>query len=116
MTLIQIFLIVFALFAMTRVIIQFRKGALSLAVLFLWILFWALVGVVVLLPKTTDVFAQLVGVGRGVDAIMYMAILALFYLVFRLYVAIEHIEQEITRFVRAMAAQSSKKQNDQESS
>jgi len=79
MTIIQFLLVVFALFAITKTFRQFKNGKLTLAFLFLWILFWAIVGVVVVLPQTTDTLARFVGVGRGVDAIMYVSIIALFY-------------------------------------
>lgn len=103
MTLIQILLVVFALFAITKTFRQFKKGKLTLAFLFAWIAFWVIVGVVVVLPKTTDILARFVGVGRGVDAIMYVSILALFYAVFRLVVRIEEVEREITKLVRTLA-------------
>jgi len=112
MSLIQFFLIVFAVFAITRTFIQFKKGKLTLAMLFLWILFWVIVGVVVLLPNTTNTLARFVGVGRGVDVIMYVAIIALFYLVFRLFVMIEDTEREITRLVRTLAVKEMDQKDD----
>lgn len=105
MTIIQFLLVVFALFAITKTFRQFKNGKLTLAFLFLWILFWAIVGVVVVLPQTTDTLARFVGVGRGVDAIMYVSIIALFYAVFRLLVRIEEVEREITKLVRTLAIQ-----------
>lgn len=103
MTIIQIFLVVFAIFAITKTFKQFKKGKLTLAFLFLWMAFWVIVGVVVVLPQTTDTLARFVGVGRGVDAIMYISIIALFYFVFRLLVRIEEVEREITKLVRTLA-------------
>ena len=109
MTLIQILIVVFSLFAMMRTFRQFKKGKLTLAFLFAWLLFWLAVGTVVLLPKTTDILARFVGVGRGVDAIMYVSILGLFYAVFRLIVRIEEVEREITKLVRRLAVDSLEK-------
>lgn len=103
MTIIQLLLVVFALFAIAKTFRQFKHGKLTLAFLFLWIVFWLIVGVVVVLPKTTDTLARFVGVGRGVDAIMYISIIALFYFVFRLLVRIEEVEREITKLVRTLA-------------
>lgn len=103
MSIIQFLIVAFALFAIARTFRQFKKGKLTLAFLFLWIVFWLIVGVVVVLPQTTDTLARLVGVGRGVDAIMYVSIIALFYAVFRLLVRIEDVEREITKLVRKLA-------------
>jgi hypothetical protein len=103
MTLIQILIIAFAIFALTRAVRQFKKGSFSIAWLIFWILFWACAAVVAFLPQTTDVVARLVGVGRGADMIVYLSLIALFYLVFRIYVKIEQVEGEITRLVRGRA-------------
>lgn len=103
MSIIQIILVLFSLFAITRALRQFRQGALTIAWLIAWVLFWLLVGAVVLSPQTTDTFARLVGVGRGVDFIIYVSVVSLFYLAFRLFVKLEDIEREMTRLVRKMA-------------
>jgi len=47
--------------------------------------------------------ATLTGVGRGVDVVIYVAIIILFYLLYRLYIKIENIEREITLIVREIA-------------
>lgn len=111
MTLIQFFIIVFSLFAIVKTLKQFRTGKLTLAVLFLWMIFWVIVGVVVLLPQTTNTLARVVGVGRGVDAIMYVSIIALFYAVFKLLVRIEDTQREITKLVRTLALQKEEKEH-----
>jgi small membrane protein len=100
---IQILIIAFALWAITKTIMQFKKGALTIAWLFFWFFFWGVAGVVAALPQTTDVIANLVGVGRGADLVIYISLVALFYLVFRVYVKIEKTEREITRLVRKLA-------------
>lgn len=109
MSVIQFLIVAFSVFAIARTFRQFRKGKLTLAFLFLWIFFWVIVGVVVVLPQTTDTLARFVGVGRGVDAIMYVSIIALFYMVFRLLVRIEEVEREITKLVRTLAIEESEK-------
>ena len=103
MSIIQIIFSVFALFAISRTIVQFRKGGLTLAWLLFWVVFWLAVGVVVVLPKTTDILANIVGVGRGADFIIYISIIGLFFLVFKMFAKIESVEQEITRLVRKLA-------------
>jgi small membrane protein len=103
MLLIQIILIAFAVLAFLRAFFQFRKGNLNLAWLLFWLLFWVAVGFAVLLPQTTDMLAHFVGVGRGVDVVMYLSLIALFYLVFRLFIKIEGLERDITKLVRSIA-------------
>jgi hypothetical protein len=103
MTAIQIVLIAFAVFAMSRVVLRFRKGGLPLVHLVTWFLFWSAVIVAVLRPATTSAVARWVRVGRGTDLVMYLSVMALFYVVFRLFGKIEELERQITRVVRAAA-------------
>lgn len=103
MTIIQIGILAFALFAIGRTLWQFKQGALTLAWLLFWFLFWVAAGVIALMPQTADMLAQIAGVGRGVDLLIYVSILGLFFLVFRMYVKIEHVEHELTRIVRSLA-------------
>ena len=100
---IQIVLTCFAVFAMSRVVIRYRRGGLRMLHLGLWLLFWAGVVVVALRPETTNLFANLLGVGRGVDTAMYLALLMIFYLLFRSFGKIEDLDRQLTRVVRANA-------------
>ena len=69
----------------------------------LWLVFWAVVIVVSLHPKTTDHLADLLGVGRGVDTAIYLSLLMIFYLLFRSFAKIEDMDRQLTRIVRANA-------------
>ncbi len=100
---IQIILILFAIFAMSRVFTRFRRGGLRLPHLGLWLLFWVLVVVAALRPEATDLLARWVGVGRGVDTAMYLGFLMIFYLVFRAFGKLEDLDRQLTRIVRANA-------------
>jgi hypothetical protein len=102
-TAIQILLVAFAVFALSRVILRFRKGGLPLVHLFTWFVFWAGVIVAVLRPTTTSAVAAWVRVGRGADLVMYLSVVVLFYLLFRMFGKIEELERQITRVVRAAA-------------
>lgn len=103
MLIIQLLIAAFAVFAIARAVSQYKQGKLPRLLLVFWTLFWLAVGVVGVLPQTTQIAAGLVGVGRGADLVIYVSIIALFYLVFRLYVKIEDVERQITRLVRKLA-------------
>ncbi len=100
---IQIVLVCFAAFAMSRVFIRFRRGGTRLSNLGLWFLFWVLVVIASLRPETTDLLARWMGVGRGVDTAMYLGFLVIFYLVFRAFAKLEDLDRQLTRVVRANA-------------
>lgn len=96
-------LVAFALFAMTRTVKQYRKQQVSLYWLFVWNALWALVIGVALWPRSADLIAKFVGVERGADLAVYLAVVILAYLVFRLFVRQEQTEREITKLVRKIA-------------
>jgi small membrane protein len=100
MPLIQILIVGFALYALSRAVLRFRAGELHLAETAVWALFWAGVIVVAVRPETSSRAAELLGVGRGADLVVYLSVIALFWLVFRLFVRIERMERSITRLIR----------------
>ncbi|MFA5771060.1 MAG: DUF2304 domain-containing protein [Patescibacteria group bacterium] len=100
MMVIQIILVVFFLFVLFKVLNRFRSGDLKGKETVGWIIFWTLAAVVVISPNSTLILAKLLGVGRGADAIIYLAIVLLFFLVFKIFVRLEKIERQITKLVR----------------
>ena len=99
----QILFVGFAIFALSCVVHRFKEGGLSLGGLIVWSLVWIGSAVLILLPGTTWLLARLIGVGRGVDAVIYLSIIAIFYGLFRMYAKLEFIEHEITGIVRELA-------------
>jgi hypothetical protein len=114
MLLIQIFIVLFVLFAISRAVVRLRDGVLGVAWFAFWLAMWLVLGVVAVLPQTTTVIAEFLGVGRGVDAVIYTAIIFLFYLVFRLFLKIEKLEHEITLMVRELGLRKAEKTKDTE--
>ena len=101
--LIQVVVVLFAIYAASRAVGRFRKGTIGLWELMLWLLFWLAVGVVVLMPNATNHVARFLGVGRGADAVFYLSLVGLSYAFFRLYLRMRHVEQELTLLVRKLA-------------
>jgi len=100
---IQVVLILFAVFAWSRVVNALRRGTLALTPFLLWTVFWVAVVVVVVRPEATAVLAHVFGVGRGADLAIYLALVLVFFLLFRLFAKIEDLERQLTRLVRAQA-------------
>ncbi len=103
---IKILVSAFVLFAISRVWLRYRDGAIGMFGVTLWSLLWLAIGGFVWWPKVTDFFAQKIGIGRGVDALVYISIVGLFYGMFRLYVKMEFLEHEITDLTRKLAIRS----------
>lgn len=98
-------------------VLRHREGDITVGELLLWLAVWLIVGIAVLLPQTTSFLANLVGVGRGVDLAVYLSIIFIFYILFRIFVRLERIEHDITKVIREMALKeqlSTKKSNENE--
>ena len=100
---IQILLVLFSLYALTRGIVHYRRRAMGLGDFALWVAFWTAVAGVVVVPQATQWVAGILGVGRGADAALYLAVIGLSYVCFKLYLkGLEH-ERQITALVRQLA-------------
>lgn len=106
---IQILLFVFVLFAASRAVLQFKSGTIRFGALTFWLLIWIVALIAIFYPEETTRFAQIMGIGRGVDVVVYASIAILFYLVFRLHVYLENIRTEISRLIREVAIKEVKK-------
>ncbi|HIP16382.1 MAG TPA: DUF2304 family protein [Methanothermococcus okinawensis] len=103
MQLIQILALVFAIFAMFKIILKAKNSEINIEPAIFWIFVWMLVVLIAVFPQTMSYLATFTGVKRGVDSIIYLAIMILFYLQYRLYIKMENIEREITLIVREIA-------------
>ena len=102
-SLFQIIVLVFVLFALSRALLRFRDRKIALGSLLFWSCLWLAVLALLFIPGITEPLAALLNIGRGVDVAVYLSIMLLFYLMFRLYVRIEKLEQNITTAVRQSA-------------
>jgi small membrane protein len=102
-TVIQGLAIVFALFALSRAILRFREHAIVLKELLFWAVIWIGVVLIAFVPGLTAFPARFFGIGRGVDALIYISIIVMFYLLFRMYTKIDAMERQITKVVRVVS-------------
>lgn len=108
LSLIQWLAIIFSLFAWSRAILRFKEGEIKWNELLFWSVTWITLIAITILPGITQFFSDLFGIGRGVDFVVIVSIIVLFYLMFRLYVKIDSLENEITKVVRENALRKKK--------
>lgn len=99
----QIFLIAFSLFALHKTWRQYRAEKVSGHWFSLWLFLWICVIFVAVSPATTDVIAGYVGVGRGADLLVYVAVVVLVYGFARLINSQEKQRLELTELTRQIA-------------
>ncbi|PJA37857.1 DUF2304 domain-containing protein [candidate division WWE3 bacterium CG_4_9_14_3_um_filter_43_9] len=86
-----------------EIVAEYRQKNLKLAFLLFWLLVWGAVGLVVWFPALTSDLAQILQIGRGMDVVVYLSVVLLFYLNFRFLVRMEKMRREITKIVRKIA-------------
>ncbi|MFH1575336.1 MAG: DUF2304 family protein [Candidatus Nealsonbacteria bacterium] len=100
---IQILIVALAVLVIGRIILSFKNKKLSLMGMLLWLGLWTALLVAVLSPQITTVLGNALGVWRGTDAVVYLSIVLIFYLIFRIFVKLEKIESDITIISRKIA-------------
>ncbi len=105
----QVVVVVFALFAWSRAMLRLKDRKISVGEFIFWSIIWIAVIVTSLLPQTANAASRFFGISRPIDLAVYISILLLFYLVFRIYVKQDQLEQEITKLVREIAVRLPKK-------
>ena len=68
-----------------------------------WTFIWGSAVLVVFIPGKTTILARLLGIERGYDAFVFIGIVTIFYIVYRLYVKVNEIDQTITELIRQIA-------------
>ncbi len=108
MNIFVILVITFAIFAASRAILRYRSKDITFSELFFWMIIWLSITIITISPQTSGLAAQIAGIGRGADAAFFISIILLFYLLFRVYVKLEHIERDITELVIRLARKDKK--------
>lgn len=86
------------------------KDKASIVKILFWLIFWGGALVIIWLPTDLlDRFGNLFGVGRGIDVLVYFAIIILFYTILKLNSRMDKLEKNITKLVREIAKTNARK-------
>jgi len=99
----QILAIIFALFAFSRAYLLFKNSKINWKEFVFWAIIWITIIVVSLSTQIMTLISESLGVERPVDAFVYLSIILLFYLVYRIYAKFDQVEHEITLLVRKIS-------------
>ena len=105
---IQIIAIIFAIFALTKVILRLRKKKLTINEFIFWASIWIILIILSIFPDISHNIASFFGFGRGLDFFMVTSILLILYLIFRIFIKLEELDSRITRLARNIALRESK--------
>jgi len=100
---IKYLLILLIILIVSRVVLRWREKSLNGREFIFWLLFWLAAGAVAIQPDWTGIIAERLGIGRGADLVVYLSLIAIFYLLFRIQIQQKKTEREITKIVRKIA-------------
>ena len=94
-------IIVFGIFALSRVLLRFKESKFSIMHLLFWLVIWGSTLVVAVFPQLLDYL--------NINLIVYFSILLLLYLSFRNYIGVVENDARLTKMVRYIAITRAKK-------
>lgn len=90
---------------------SYKKNNLTPLGTSIWAVFWIAGLIVIWFPHIIGLIGNILGVARSIDALVYLSIVLLLYLVLRHKIRINEIEKEITMLTREVALKDIKKQS-----
>ena len=100
----KIFSLLLAAIAISKSYVDFRAKVESLQIFILWVITWTGIVIIALFPTIIDVLISSFGGGRtGLGTFFGMALVFLFFIVYRMYVKIERIEQNLIKTIQELA-------------
>jgi hypothetical protein len=92
---------------------SYKKNSLTPFGAVLWILLWITGLILIWFPHLIDLIGSSLGVGRSIDAFVYLAIIFLLYSVLSQKIKINELSREITLLNRKIAVKEVKKNEKQ---
>ena len=103
MDIIQLVILAFSIFALSRVINNIRARNTDKIGMWFWVVFWIVIIFATLFPGLIDSVFLFFGVESVAEFGLYSMMILLAYMIFRLYARIEDTEKNITKIVRTIA-------------
>ena len=100
----KIFSLILAIVAVSKSYVDFRARLESLSMFLFWLATWTAIVAVALRPSLVDLLLSSSVTGRaGLGTFFGMALVFLYFVVYRIYVKIERIEQKLTKAIQELA-------------
>jgi hypothetical protein len=99
----QILFIILSVLFISFVLVIYKNGRTSTQMTVLSLFSVFILVIISLIPNSTTFLASRLGIGRGMDLLIIVGILGAYYLLFRLYLKIENINQDINKLVTEIA-------------
>ncbi|MGL6297707.1 MAG: DUF2304 domain-containing protein [Methanobacteriaceae archaeon] len=104
LTIFQIIVIIIAILGSLVVFLRYNAGKMPFRDFSLWVILWIALVFISFVPlHILTTISKRFGFGRPLDFLLITAVIILFYLLFRVYLMIERIDQDITSLVEKLA-------------
>jgi len=95
---------VIIIFFVSRLLWQKRTNQLNAAEFSFWFMFWVIAALAVIFLREIDSLVRYLGfTASGINFLLYLAVVVLFYFIFRLRIRLAKMEGEITKIVRKIS-------------
>jgi hypothetical protein len=100
----KIFSVLLAAIVVSKSYVDFRAKMESLPIFLFWVFTWTAIVVVAVFPSIIDLLISSFGGGRtGLGTFFGMALVFLFFIVYRMYVRINRLEQNLMKTIQEIA-------------
>jgi len=99
----QVFFGIVVILMIIRHSLLLKRGNLRLRKYIIFLTFWIALLLAIMFPEETNKIARFFNITRGADFFIYISIMVIFYILFRLFEKMEKIERDITKIVREIA-------------
>lgn len=99
----KLIIILISVWVILRLFATYSKKKIDTNSFVIWVLIWGGIIFTVLHPVWSERLSKVLKIGRGTDIAFFLAIVLIFYLLFRLYVKINVVESEITEIIKHIA-------------
>ncbi|PKM91462.1 hypothetical protein CVU82_02600 [Candidatus Falkowbacteria bacterium HGW-Falkowbacteria-1] len=97
----QITAILIILFFLTKLFSQWRKKSITINEMSFWMIFWILAALIIVFIKPIDRLVIKLGFSSsGINLAFYLAVMFLFYLIFKMRLKISKLEKDISNLAR----------------
>ena len=94
---------IISIIAIIWFITRYFKGKNSFLTVVLWSIYWIIVSLFAIFPNFSITFARLFGKARGLDFIIILVFVILFYTVLRLYFIVDKMQNDLNTLVKEVA-------------
>lgn len=105
----SILVTIFVLIILYKLFKQKQNNRISFLSFIFWCILWLIVLLLFWQPEIASYFAFNLGIGRGVDLVIYLSILIIFSLLFKIFERLYKIERDITKLTREDAIKNVRK-------